>query len=173
MKQEIVSNIILIFIILLFSAGMAMSVSGILEGHSPPPDISHTTIPPPEDTVDYWHLWTLSIIEVESGGDDYAVGRTSDYGCLQITPILIKDVNRIQSVRKFTMNDARDRGKSIEIYNIIQAYYNPGHDRHLALKIWNPRAPVSYHKKVEQEYIKLLNTKYGTTKNIKSTPTTK
>ena len=172
MKQEIVSNIILIFIILLFSAGIAMSVSGILEDHSPPPDIPHPTIPP-VDTVDYWHLWTLSIIEVESGGDDYAVGRTSDYGCLQITPILIKDVNRIQSARKFTMNDALDRGKSIEMYNIIQAYYNPGHDRHLALKIWNPKAPVSYHKKVEQEYVKLLNIKSGTTKNKKSTPTTK
>lgn len=134
--------------------------------HSPPPIQAL-------DTIDHWYLWTMAIIQVESGGDDYAVGRTSDYGCLQITPILIKDVNRIQSARKFTMNDARDRGKSIEIYNIIQAYYNPGHDRHLALKIWNPRAPVSYHKKVEQEYVKLLNIKSGTTKNKKSIPTTK
>ena len=124
---------------------------------SPPPTI------PISDTVDHWAIWTDALIEVESGGNDYAVGRTNDWGCLQITPVLVSEVNRIQSARKFTMNDTKDRAKSIEMYNIIQAYYNPKHDLHLALKIWNPMAPVSYHKKVEQEYIKLLNTKYGTT----------
>ena len=122
---------------------------------SPPP-----TIPAP-DTVDHWHLWTLALMEVESGGDNYAVGRTNDWGCLQITPILVREVNRIQSERKFSMNDAKDRNKSIEMYNIIQAYYNPGHDRHLALKIWNPRAPVSYHKRVEEEYNKLIRITKG------------
>lgn len=122
---------------------------------SPPPTIS---IP---DTVDHWHLWTLALMEVESGGDNYAVGRTNDWGCLQITPILVREVNRIQSERKFSMNDAKDRNKSIEMYNIIQAYYNPGHDRHLALKIWNPRAPVSYHKRVEEEYNKLIRITKG------------
>ena len=122
---------------------------------SPPPTIS------PPDTVDHWNLWTLALIEVESGGDNYAVGRTNDWGCLQITPILVREVNRIQSERKFSMNDAKDRNKSIEMYNIIQAYYNPGHDRHLALKIWNPRAPVSYHKRVEEEYNKLIRITNG------------
>ena len=122
---------------------------------SPPPTIS---IP---DTVDYWAIWTEALIEVESGGDNYAVGRTNDWGCLQITPILVREVNRIQSDRKFSMNDAKDRNKSIEMYNIIQAYYNPGHDRHLALKIWNPRAPVSYHKRVEEEYNKLIRITKG------------
>jgi hypothetical protein len=122
--------------------------------HSPP------TIPL-SDTVDHWAIWTEALIEVESGGDNYAVGRTNDWGCLQITPILVREVNRIQSERKFSMNDAKDRNKSIEMYNIIQAYYNPGHDRHLALKIWNPRAPVSYHKRVEEEYNKLIRITKG------------
>lgn len=119
--------------------------------------------PPPEkhigivaDTTDYWHLWTMAIIQVESGGDDNAVGRTNDYGCLQITPILIKEVNRIQSERKYTINDAKNRATSIEIFNLIQEYYNPEQDLHLALKVWNPKAPISYHKKVEEEYSKLI-----------------
>lgn len=158
MKHKTVSNIIPMFIILLFAIGIASLVVGIRPDHSPP-DI------PVKDTIkiDHWDLWTLALIEVESNGNDYAVGKTNDWGCLQITPVLVSEVNRIQSARKFTMNDTKDRVKSIEMYNIIQAYYNPKHDLHLALKIWNPRAPVSYHKKVEQEYIKLLNTKYGTT----------
>ena len=122
---------------------------------SPPPTM------PLSDTVDYWAIWTEALIEVESGGDNYAVGRTNDWGCLQITPILVREVNRIQSERKFSINDAKDRNKSIEMYNIIQAYYNPGHDRHLALKIWNPRAPVSYHKRVEEEYNKLIRITKG------------
>jgi hypothetical protein len=55
------------------------------------------------------------------------------------------------------MNDALNRKRSIEMYNIIQGYYNPEKDLHLALKIWNPKAPLSYHKKVQAEYEKLKN----------------
>ena len=121
-----------------------------ITGYAPPP-----TIMPP--APDHWELWTMALIQVESGGKDNALGTKNDTGCLQITPILVKEVNRLQSDRRYTMNDALNRKRSIEMYNIIQGYYNPEKDLHLALKIWNPKAPLSYHKKVQAEYEKLKN----------------
>lgn len=127
-----------------------------------PVSLSHTTpsatcdTPLPIEEIDHWSIWTDALIQVESGGDDYAVGRTNDFGCLQITPILVKEVNRIQSERKFTIKDAMNRDAAIQMFNIIQEYYNPEKDRHLALKIWNPRAPISYHSRVEAEYARLV-----------------
>jgi hypothetical protein len=126
-----------------------------ITGYAPPP-----TIAPP--APNHWELWTMALIQVESGGKDNALGTKSDTGCLQITPILVKEVNRLQSDRRYTMNDALNRKRSIEMYNIIQGYYNPEKDLHLALKIWNPKAPLSYHKKVQAEYEKLLDNPYTT-----------
>lgn len=124
-----------------------------ITGYAPPP-----TIMPP--APDHWELWTMALIQVESGGKDNALGTKNDTGCLQITPILVKEVNRLQSGRRYTMNDALNRKRSIEMYNIIQGYYNPEKDLHLALKIWNPKAPLSYHKKVQAEYEKLKSKSY-------------
>ena len=104
-----------------------------------------------------WNRWIMAIIQVESGGDDFAVGLTNDNGCLQITPILVAEVNRLVGGELYLVSDAFSRRKSIEMFNIIQSHYNPQRDRHLALKIWNPKAPVSYHTKVGQEYEKLMN----------------
>lgn len=126
-----------------------------ITGYAPQPNIS----PPP---IDHWMLWTMALIQVESGGSDTAIGAKDDTGCLQITPILVKEVNRIHHGRRYTMKDALSRERSIEMFNIIQGYYNPEKDFHLALKIWNPRAPLSYHKKVQAEYEKLLDNPYTT-----------
>lgn len=126
-----------------------------ITGYAPPPNIS----PPP---IDHWMLWTMALIQVESGGSDMVIGAKDDTGCLQITPILVKEVNRIHHGRRYTMKDALSRERSIEMFNIIQGYYNPEKDFHLALKIWNPRAPLSYHKKVQAEYEKLLDNPYTT-----------
>lgn len=104
-----------------------------------------------------WDKWILAIIQVESGGNDNAIGLTNDNGCLQITPILVAEVNRLLGKESYTLGDAFSRSKSIEMFNIIQSYYNPQKDFHLALKIWNPKAPISYHTKVGQEYEKLMN----------------
>ena len=99
-----------------------------------------------------WNDWTMAIIMVESRGNDHAIGAMNDLGCLQITPILIKEANRILGKQKYRLNDAFNREKSIEIFNVVQGYWNPNKDKHLSLKIWNPRAPITYHKKVEKEF---------------------
>lgn len=95
-----------------------------------------------------WDRFTKALIWVESRGDSLAVGNNNDVGVLQITPILIEDANRILGYEAYTLEDRKSRIKSIEIFNVIQDYYNPTHDLHLALKIWNSRAPISYHENV-------------------------
>lgn len=105
-----------------------------------------------------WELFTQALIWVESKGDCKAVGSNNDVGVLQITPILVEDCNRILKNEGFTLEDRLDSLKSVEMFNIIQDHYNPQHDYHLALKIWNGQAPLSYHRKVMDKFNEI---KYG------------
>ena len=99
-----------------------------------------------------WELFTQALIWVESRGDSKAVGSKNDVGVLQITPILVEDCNRLLKNEGFTLEDRLDSLKSVEMFNIIQDHYNPQHDYHLALKIWNGHAPLSYHRKVMDKF---------------------
>lgn len=112
-----------------------------------------------KDGRDYdWEIFTQALIWVESKGDSKAVGKNNDIGVLQFTPILIEDVNRILGRDVYTLEDRLDSLKSVEMFNIIQDHYNPQHDYHLALKIWNGKAPLSYHRKVMDKFNEI---KYG------------
>jgi hypothetical protein len=105
----------------------------------------------------YWELFTQALIWVESKGDSKAIGSKDDVGVLQITPILVEDCNRILKNEGFTLEDRLDSLKSVEMFNIIQDHYNPQHDYHLALKIWNGQAPLSYHRKVMDKFNEIKN----------------
>jgi hypothetical protein len=104
-----------------------------------------------------WELFTQALIWVESRGDSNAIGSKNDVGVLQITPILVEDCNRILKNEGFTLEDRLDSLKSVEMFNIIQDHYNPQHDYHLALKIWNGQAPLSYHCKVMDKFNEIKN----------------
>ena len=75
----------------------------------------------------------------------------------KILPILVKDSNRILGEQRYDLSDRTDRRKSIEMFHIIMDHYNPTYDINLAAKIWNPKSKLAYHRKVENEYYKLLN----------------
>lgn len=105
-----------------------------------------------------WELFTQALIWVESKGDSKAIGSKDDVGVLQITPILLRDCNRILGYERFTLTDRLDSLKSVDMFNIIQDHYNPQHDYHWALKIWNSGAPLSYHRKVMDKFNEI---KYG------------
>lgn len=106
----------------------------------------------PAPVPDPWDAFIEALIHVESKGDSTAVGLRNDVGVLQITPIMLEDANRILGEERYTLDDRTDRDKSIEIFNIIQNHYNPDHDMHYALKIWNSRAPISSHRAVMDKY---------------------
>lgn len=109
-----------------------------------------------QDSLD-WDTFTKALIWVESKGDSKAVGSKDDVGVLQITPILVEDCNRILKNEGFTLEDRLDSLKSVEMFNIIQDHYNPQLDYHLALKIWNGQAPLSYHRKVMDKFNEIKN----------------
>lgn len=109
-----------------------------------------------QDSLD-WEDFTKALIWVESKGDSKAVGSKDDVGVLQITPILVEDCNRILKCETFTLEDRLDSLKSVEMFNIIQDHYNPQHDYHWALKLWNSGAPLSYHRKVMDKFNEIKN----------------
>lgn len=108
-----------------------------------------------------WDVFIEALIQVESGGDHKAVGRANDVGVLQITPIMVKEANRILGEDAYSLDDRYSREKSVEMFNIVQNHHNPDKDVMEALRIWNPRAPKGYAEKVWKNIDKLLSLSRG------------
>lgn len=113
-----------------------------------------------------WNILIKAISAVESKGDPKITnGRHA--GILQISPILVDECNRIgkekKNKKRFTYNDRFNVGKSIEMFNIIQDFYNPSHNIEKAIRIWNggnnysTQKTNSYFKKVRDEMRKIMN----------------
>lgn len=98
-----------------------------------------------------WDIFLAALIEVESEGKADAVGKTNDVGILQITPIYVKDVNRILGEERYTLAERTDIGKSLEMFEIYQKHYNPNKDIDKAIKLHNPKAGQSYRIKIMKE----------------------
>ena len=65
-----------------------------------------------------------AVIFVESSGNDRAYNEEEDaVGCLQIRPIMVREVNRVLRRAKlhirYTLDDRWDREKSIEMFRIM------------------------------------------------------
>lgn len=106
---------------------------------------------------DGWKDFIPALIQVESSGNPNALGKNNDRGILQITPILVKEVNRI-SGSTYTHDDAWDPEKSIEMFYIIARKYCPEQDFEKMARIWNggPRGhtkdyTITYWNKVKNE----------------------
>lgn len=103
-----------------------------------------------------WDIFLAALIQVESEGKADAVGKTNDVGILQITPIYVKDVNRILGEERYTLAERTDTEKSLEMFEILQSHYNPSKSIDKAIKLHNPRAGQSYRIKImnQMEIIK-------------------
>ena len=94
-----------------------------------------------------------AIIAVESEGNVKAVSANGQCcGVLQITPILVKEVNNIVGHEKYSLQDRFDKEKSIEMFYIMQHAHNPSHDMRKAVGLWN--RSQWYYKKVMSYYNK-------------------
>ena len=99
----------------------------------------------------------LVLIIVESSGNDKAANGEAA-GCLQITPILVKDVNRIAGTN-FTLQDRFDRPKSIEMAQIYLTFYGKIYtkktgkepDYEVYARIWNG-GPNGWQKDSTRDY---------------------
>ncbi len=107
-----------------------------------------------------WTPVINAIIHVESRGNAKAVSGKS-CGIMQITPICVKECNRILQVRKsqkrYTMDDRFDAEKSKEMFLLMQSFYNKANDVEHAIRSWNGgqkysrRATQGYYEKVMRQ----------------------
>ena len=75
-----------------------------------------------------WNPVMDAIIQVESEGNARAV-KGNSCGAMQITPVLVKDCNRILRMRgsnkRYTLADRFSISKSRAMFLLIQSFYNP------------------------------------------------
>jgi hypothetical protein len=97
-----------------------------------------------------------AFIYVESRGDIKAKNG-KHIGCLQIAPVMVEEANRILGMNKYTLSDRKSKEKSIEIFRIVQEYYNSEYDLHKACKVWHPTCKIGYNNAIENKYKELTN----------------
>lgn len=99
--------------------------------------LDRTEVPEQESE---WERMYAALCFVESGNRADAVGEADDVGIIQITPIYVKDVNRIAGEDRFSLDDRYCPVKSREMFEIYQSHYNPERDITKAIRLHNPTA---------------------------------
>lgn len=106
-----------------------------------------------------WDKLIQAIIYVESKGNDNAK-HGSSVGALQITPIAVAQCNQIllarRSKKHYTLSDRFSRKKSIEMFNLIQEYFNPKKSIEKAIRLWNSGNNYSV-KRTQNYYNKVMS----------------
>jgi len=76
-------------------------------------------------------------------------------GCMQIRPIMVREVNRILkksgSKKRFKLKDRKDRDKSIQMFNIWADAYHRDSSFEKMARNWNG-GPKGYKKPRTEEY---------------------
>jgi soluble lytic murein transglycosylase-like protein len=99
-----------------------------------------------------------AIIQVESGGDTLAYNSKEDaVGCLQIRPIMVREVNRLLGKDSFTLSDRWSKVKSIQMFNILRSHLKGASDEQIA-RTWNggynghkKQSTIKYWQKVKKQ----------------------
>jgi len=97
-----------------------------------------------------------ALILVESSGRENAYNKKEDaVGCLQIRPIMVREVNRIlrkQNIeQRFTKEDRWDCGKSKEMFYIWRDYHHLNSSDEVIARNWNG-GPRGYKKQSTEHY---------------------
>lgn len=88
------------------------------------------------DTLDEWEIFTLALMKVESDYDPTAVSSVGARGYFQITPIYVKEVNRIHNTN-FTFDQVTDFNTAWQIFDLMQKGHNPDYNMDKALELHN------------------------------------
>lgn len=83
-----------------------------------------------------WDMFTMALMKVESEYDSTAVSSVGAKGLFQITPIYIKEVNRIHNTN-YTMDDVTDFESAYQIFDLMQQAHNQDYDMDKALILHN------------------------------------
>jgi len=122
---------VLILILMLISMQLLFRTDDIIKKieQPTPTDLTYLTD---------FELIELSIMWQESKANPnpkYSDGESE--GILQITPIYVKEANRILEKNKYTLHDRRNPLKSHEMFLVVQNYLNPEKDVKKAVKLHN------------------------------------
>ena len=114
----------------------------------------------PPNVVDSLDLTPLvnAMIMVESSGNDSAYNHSERaVGCLQIRPIMVREVNRILKKtgqdERYDMEDRWDREKSLDMFHIWREYHHPNSDDEVIARNWNG-GPNGFNKESTLKYWK-------------------
>lgn len=123
------------------------------------PSLGKTSAASTQGAAFDWEPVIKAIIQVESEGNPKAVNANSA-GILQITPIMVKDCNKIlkkrNSKKRFSLSDRFDVAKSKEMFRLYQSHYNKTNDVEWAIRAWNgglhfrKRSTQRYYEKVKR-----------------------
>jgi hypothetical protein len=89
-----------------------------------------------ESPLSEWQLLTLAIAYTESRCNPDSVGKDGDRGILQITPVYIREVNRLAGTH-YRPEDAFDPATAVEIFERMQDCKNPDRSPDIALALHN------------------------------------
>ena len=85
-----------------------------------------------QDTLSEWNIFTLALMKVESEYNNNAVSSVGAKGYFQMTPIYVKEVNRVHHTN-FTFDQVKDFEKAYEIFDLMQkahVQFDPGNPAH-------------------------------------------
>jgi hypothetical protein len=99
-----------------------------------------------------------AIMYVESRGDINAYNaKENAVGCLQIRPIMLREVNRLLGYNKYKLADRWNKEKSIQMFNVIKEHTTNPTDEKLA-RNWNggwngykKQSTLKYWQKVKEQ----------------------
>ena len=95
---------------------------------------------------------------IESNFDTDTINRLGYGGILQIGQEMIDEVNRIYKmkgiIKSCTLTDRLDSTKSVQMWYIVQNYWNPSYEIKKACKVWNPLASIKYYNKIKAKLLK-------------------
>lgn len=104
------------------------------------------------DELTDWQMLILAIAFTESRFQPDAIGNAGDSGILQITKPYTDELNRLYNT-SYTPADAFDIDSSLEMFELMQSYYNDGRDIEKAIYFHNKSAA---YRKTVLENIELI-----------------
>ena len=105
-----------------------------------------------------------AMIQVESAGKDSAYNASEDaVGCLQIRPIMVREVNRILRKQgdtlRYRLKDRWNREKSLEMFHVWREYHHPNSTDEVIARNWNG-GPRGYKKQSTTRYWEKVQASY-------------
>ena len=114
--------------------------------------------PQPKRVIHQKNITTLvdALIMVESNGNPNAYCKKEKaVGCLQIRPVMLREVNRIlrkqKSTKRFSLEDRWDCGLSEEMFYIWRNYHHEDSSDEVIARCWNG-GPRGYKKQSTKHY---------------------